>query len=309
MKKLIYSLATFVALSSCSNSGGSSSPAVPAKPLGDQLSEAQSANDFSASILPEKFTVIKANLSYEEQKEKYTVGCKVQGELSWDPYKIDPALHAGHVFKTKEGRSELLDYDNLQTLEKTIAQVEGQKIVAELNFLEGNFGGSSFTSVDQIFSRKPHITTTSIYKEGATDSDFSYVANYTPAALEYLQSHSGSDQYLSCSVSYDAGLSPNTVDKVNYLLDGHNVVAYVNRSSHSGEVTCSRRTSGSNSEGEKVSLGSGMEQRITITSNAFVDDYTINCGGTGIYSMEKIVLDSGKIVKSSVTKTLSAPLR
>jgi hypothetical protein len=308
MKKLIYSTVAVVALSACSNSG-SGGPSVPAKPLSEQLSEAQSATDFASTILPEKFTVIKSNLSYEEQKEKYTVGCKIQGEPSWDPYKIDPALRAGLLFTTKEVSSKLLERDTFQTVEKTIAQVEGQKIVAELNLLEVSFGDSLFTSIDQIFSRKPHITVSSTYKEGATDSDFSYVANYTPAALEYLQSHVAGDQYLSCSVSYETGISSNSVDKINYLLNGQNIVAYVSKNSHSGEVTCSKRTSGSNREEEKVNLGHGTDQSILITSNALINESTVNCGGAEVYRMDKIVLDSGKVIKSSVTKTLSAPLR
>ncbi len=309
MKKTIYSLIAILVISACSNNSGSGGPGVPAKPLEDQLSEAKSATDFTSTILPEKFTVVKADLSYEEQKEKYGIGCKTPGVPSWEPYKIDPGLRPGLMFTTKEGRSELLDRDTIQTVEKTVTQIEGQKIVTELNYLEVSFSGTVFSTIDQVFTRKPHITITSTYKEGATGSDFNVVANYTQSALEYIQNHSNDNLYLSCSVAYGTEVSSRSVDKINYLMNGQNVLAFLSRDSHSGEVTCSRKKSGSSNEEEKVSLGRGTEQSITISSNSLISDSTINCGGTELFRMDKIVLDSGKIVKSSVTKILSAPLR
>lgn len=309
MKKLTFTLIAMFALSSC-NSGGGGGSATPAKPLDEQLAEAKSATDFTASILPEKFTVLKANLSYEEQKEMYGVGCKTQGEPSWDPYKIDPSLHAGSTFKSKEGRSELLSLDTYQTLEKVIVSVEGQKVVTEVNFLDGSFAGTVFSSIDQIFTRKPHITTTSTYREGATDSDFSYVANYTQSALEYLQSVSSKDSYLSCSVSWDMSApNKNSTDKISYLLNGRQIVAFLKKSTQVGEVTCTKRYYNQDSKSEEIKLGAGRKETIEIVSNDVVSESTVSCGGNEIFSMRKTALDSGKIISSEVKKALESPSR
>lgn len=312
MKALIYSVSILFLLSSCSNGGGGG-PSTPAKPLKEQLADAQSATDFSAKILPEKFTVIKANLSYEEQKEKYAVGCKTPGMPSGEYNEFDPKLLAGHVFVVKQGRSELLDSDTFDTQEKKIALIDGRKLVTEINYLEVSLGTTLFSSIDQIFYAKPHMTLTVDYikdADGKPKMEYDFKGNYTPAALEYFQTHVGVDQYLSCSVSYESN-SPyvRTVDKVNYQLDGHVVVAFVEKTSHAGEVTCSKRTSGSDQETEKISLGHGTEERISFDSNEFIHEGILSCGGFQVYKIEKIVLDSGKVVKSDATKMLSAPLR
>jgi len=312
MKKLIYSVSILFLLSSCSN-GGSSGPSAPAKPLKEQLADAQSATDYSAKITPEKFTVIKANLSYDEQKEKYAVGCKKAGEPSWEETQIDPKLLVGHTFVDKQGRSALLETDTFDTQEKRIASVDGNRVVTEINFLEGSFGDSVFSSIDQIFSAKPHITLTVTYAQDANGKpqfETDYKGNYTPAALEYLQTRNGVQQYLSCSVSYEAS-SPyvHSTDKVSYQFDGHNVVAYVDKSSNSGEVKCSQRTAGTDKETESISLGHGTTEHIVITSNELIHQGLLGCGGVELYRMDKIVLDSGKVIKADVTKKSSGPLR
>lgn len=313
LKTFIYSVSILVLLSSCnSGGGGSSTPAkpLPAKPLSEQLEDAKSASDFSAKILPEKFTVVKANLSYEEEKERYTVGCKAQGEPSWQPYLIDPALRAGLVFKTQEGRSELLSTDTFQTLEKVIIQIEGQKIVTELNFLEGIFSGTIFTSIDQIFSRKPHITTTANYKEGATESDFSYVPNYTPEALQYFQQYPSSDSYLSCTISWSVDApSQYSTDKIMYPVNGRQIVGYLKKRSEAGEVVCTKKFYKNDTKSEEVKLGLGRSETIEVVSNEIVNEATTECGGKTVFRSEKVVLDSGKVIRVDVQKVLEAPLR
>lgn len=313
MKKLVYSVFVVLIMTACNSGGGG--PSVPAKSLEEQLQEAKSATDFSESILPDSFTVIKANLTYEEQKERYAMGCKTPGQPSWNGTQLDPNLIVGHTFKSVEGYSSLLEVDSKQTVERIVAGLNGSTIVTDMNFFEMTFTDPAFTSIDQIFVGKPHIKTTVTYKtvaDGQPDIEYSMVPNLTPAAREFWERESAANnKYLSCVVKSDIGNSyADSADKISYQLDGHSVTGFLVRSTYTGQIECSQQSSGSaNDQAPKVAMGSGRLERMVIYSNDLIYKDLLGCGGVEVFEMSRTVLDNGKIIKSNVTKLLAAPLR
>lgn len=313
MKKLICSVSLMALLLSCNSGGGGSS--APAKPLNEQLAEANSAMDFTATIKSNSFSMIKANLNYNEQKERYTLGCKTQGEPSWDQNKLDTRLDAGMIYRVQEGRSAIITTDYYQITEREIISVGLQKLVMGISIEIGSFTGTPFTSIDQVFISKPHITESVNFTtkpDGTIQSDYSYTANYTQSALEYLQSHPSENSYLSCSTSYDMNApSIHTVDKISYQMNGRPVLAYLVKESREGEISCGMRKYGDSGENDNdlIKMGTGRLERVEIYTNEIVHQGIMTCGGASVFRTEKIVLSSGKVVKTEVIKTLLAPNR
>lgn len=286
-----------------------------AKPLGEQLQEANSVTDFSQSVLPEKFTVIKGNLSYDEQKEMYTVGCKKQGEPGVGEAQFDSQLKPGQTFVTQHAFSEVLKSNTLFTIEKTITKINPLSLETEDNYLELSFGNIPFNSVDQIFQGKPHLLTTTTYtvnNTGGTIGQSDSKPNLTPAARQYFESNPTptDSNYVYCRVESDSASTQNSVDKINYQVNGQTVVAYLRRMTQVGEIVCTKEISGQyNQNAEKMKMGPGRSEYIDISTNELVQNEILNCGGADVFRMQKLTLDSGKVMRTYIEKTLSAPLR
>jgi hypothetical protein len=317
MKKIIYSLMVLACLSSCNSVSGSSGPA---KSPEQQMQEAASAKDFSATIVPNNFSVIKANLSYDEQKERYTIGCKTPGVSYPSLNVVDQSLMIGQLFKTERAGDRILSKGWFSAFEESVVTaIEDHKISIDSNYdrLEGFL--LPFTDINQIFTKKPHMKNEITILIGAsgdiTIGQSSVANNLSPAAKDFIQAHSqDSSSYVSCQVDdLNSKTTKSSVDKISYNLNGQSIVAYLERRIIEGEVFCSRyfETNGRQNDKPdlKVSMGHGRVESTTVSTNNLVKLGFENCGGSEIYRLSRTSLDSGKILDNYIQKTLSAPQR
>lgn len=306
MKTILYSVSVLFLLSSCGSGGDGKS--TPAKPFEDQVQEASAAADLTKTILPENSTLVKADLSYTEQSERFNVGCKVAGQAYNHNKKFDPKLAVGQVFQTRSGYTSLLENLTLQTESKQIIELSVLKVVSEINFLE--IGDSGFT-IDQIFLAKPHLKVTLGYVADVNgelnQTDHNVVANYSQAATDMLNNPAPQGYSTYCYIEQKSNQSQ--VDKIKYNLNGREVLAFRQTYNSYGDVICEKRLHGKNEPEVKVNMGLGRKEEMDIFSNEVVTDLIYYCGGTKVFEMEKITLDSGKVVSSHVDKLLAAPLR
>lgn len=307
MKTILYSVSILFLLSSCGSGGDGKS--TPAKRFEDQVLEAQPAADLTKTILPENSTLVKADLSYTEQSERFNVGCKVAGQAYSHNKKFDPKLSVGQVFQSRSGSDSLFESMNLQTESKQIVELSALKVVSEVNFLE--IGGGSF-AIDQIFIAKPHLKVTVGYSADInrelTQTDHDVVGNYSQAVKDQTQ-HSTSPQGYSTHCYIQQKSNQSQVDKIKYNLNGREVLAFRQTYNSYGDVICEKRLDGKNEPEAKVNMGLGRKEEMDIFSNEVVTDFIYYCGGTKVFEMERIILDSGKVVSSHVNKLLAAPLR
>ncbi len=315
MKSALYAFSVILVLTSC-NSGSSG----PAKSQEQILIEANSATDYSKQIEMNHFTIIKANLTADEEKERFRLGCKTPGSDSGSIDEIDRSLQVGQIFKEQNAGSRILGDSSFSVKEEIVTAIEPKKISFDENFEKLELEGMPFTSVDQIFSRKPHVKSELTYSiepnGGHTTTSKTTEFNFTEAASDFLKSRMPTkSSFLACHVEYDKDnyKSTRTIDKIFYNLNGKNVVGFLSKNKQVGNVVCEqyRETDGkTNSTPDfKVSMGHGQNEYNDLMTNDVVHPSFVQCGGEVIFRMSKISLDSGKILSVFVEKTLAAPER
>lgn len=324
---LATALSSVVAFSGCSNDEGKKGPT---KSQADILKEAASVTDYSTKITPANFTVIKADLSADEEKEMYDIGCVKPGELYGKSIdEMDNRFVIGQIFTRQSGYHELKRAPGNSTTEKKVIKVQAQSYDIENNILVFTPTGP-FQKIEDAFTQKPHYTDRMSYEIKHTDTSYyrsekseNLQNNYTQAAVNYIANiWKESYTYLDCSVDYknkDYKYS-SKLSKISYVFNGKTITAFLRKSITTGAMVCKQYTFKPNTNGSGVSLndmkpdfeaemGSGSEERIEITSNEAVNQGFYNCGGTELYSSRKTALDSGKILSTHADKMLTNPLR
>lgn len=115
------------------------------------------------------------------------------------------------------------------------------------------------------------------------------------------------------------GPEERRIDKINYNFDNQFIPAYLEQAKQiSKNIICrkffySGNQMDNNTPKPKpdvvVNMGPGVIERTEVKSNALLNKGFYDCGGVSVYYASKIVLDSGKMIQSSVTKVSKAPLR
>ena len=329
MFKVILLIAMSALIASC-QSDSNSKPITPEQALKmetDKLMSAPAATDFTKTLETDRIQIVKANLTYDEQKEMRTIGCKNVANGGWETdYKLDSELTVGQTFREETAHHNLLGNPNQSTTFTTVKEVRPDFTALEANFEALSLVGTPFTSVEQIFLQRPHNTMEKSYIfKGDEYPEVNYnmenwLNNFTAAAKEwirsdYLQNPTG----WSCRIQPgDAGYT-STVAKVMYNVMGRPTEAYMTESNTEGDVICEKRSRYNPESNEdpvyekeplaSVNLGKGKEIYKKVVSNKFVTDDLVSCGGEDLYRSTLVTLDTGKIISSSVDKTLAAPFR
>lgn len=324
---LATALSSVVIFSGCNNDGGKSGPV---KTQADLLKEASSASDYSTQIPMSSFTVIKRDLTYDEQKERYDVGCVTPGQQYGKSIEeMDNRFAAGQIFIEHGAFSSVKAKPYAAKTEKNILKVEPRSYNFEENYLEmAPFG--PFQTINDIFTQKPHMTNKENFtlKDGSLRSDREMLSsNLTQTAVNYIASNPGGvygNTFVSCSYDYkndgDKLKSTSRIDKVSYMLNNKTVTAYVQTSTTlTPNIICKQYTVKEAGGGTihlddlkpdfVADMGPGYSEMITVSSNEVVNEGFFKCGGSELYFSYKVGLDSGKVLSSSVKKILAAPLR
>jgi hypothetical protein len=298
-------------LTSCNNDSSG-----PKKTEAGVLQNVEGVKDQTFVVQPEAFTVTKANLSPEEKKERFNLGCKIQGENGASS-ELDSQLKIGQVFKSQYAVSQIQGSESEATTEITIKDIQPNKITSEANYEKLKISDFPFTTPDQVFSQKPHAIQILTYKL-RDDGGYEVMSqtplelmNMRPNVLDYVKTHNlDSKVGWNCYVDYSVD-SISSVDKIQYNLNGKIIVAYLLKNVRTGDVRCRKYNSSETSKDEEVnvSMGLGRSEDLTIYTNEIVSESFLECGGARIYSSIKTVLDTGKVVDSYAHKTLVAPER
>ena len=167
--KLMSLVFLVLVVSSC-NSGSSSSgtPQTPEQILQgqiDQLKTAPSATDYPAQIKPNAVTMVKEDITYEEQKEKYQYGCSKTdvNNPSKSVYEMDKDLKMGSQFKQEWAQSNILKSSSGSVSVKTITFLSATEVNSEINYESIFLTGFPFTSIGEIFNGTPHVTSSVKY--------------------------------------------------------------------------------------------------------------------------------------------------
>ena len=315
-------LLVFAQLAVSCNSGSSSSgtPLTPEQILQsqiDQLKNSPNISNFTELVKPNAITIVKENLNYEEEKEKYKYGCKTEGTDTSKPlYEIDKDLKLGSRFKEEWAQSNVLRSSSQSVSEKVITQLSKAEIISQVNYESIALFGLPFKSVDEIFSKRPHMISTVKYDftnpNNYPKSDQNVEVNLTTAAREAIaQANDSGRIYWSCSIDKSSE-SIFKVDSIRYLISGQPVLAQRMKISRSGPVVCFERKPNDpipDDKQKKITLGDGIDQIEQITSNEVVSSSITKCGGVLIYMTQSLKLNSGKMLSSWVNKIHEAPLR
>lgn len=329
MTKVLILIAISAWLTSC-QSDSNAKPITPEQALKfetEKILAAPAATDVTQTIKPDRIQVVKANLTYDEQKEMRTIGCKnlANGGYTTD-YQLDRELTVGSTFRTEGADHELLGRENNSSSVDTIKEIRPDFIATETNFEFLSFSGTPFTSMDQIFLQRPHYIFEKTYTFQGDDYPSvnfdagDYMKNFTAAAKDWLRADFlQNPTEWSCDIQYQDATYTSTVAKIAYNIMGRPTEAFLTDSTSASEVVCEKRDRVNFDNPEipdyqkeplaRVKLGPGKKVQKTIVSNKFISDGLVTCGGEELFRSSVLTLDSGKVINSSVDKTVEAPFR
>lgn len=285
-----------------------------------QLKNAPSVENYEASIKPDRFDVQQADLTYEQQKEKYKDGCKTPGSYE-SVHELDKSIVVGSEITKEFGVAQLLNQNTSSKTNTKVTLISTTQISTEINYEYIKIPGTPFSSVDQFFVSQPHMTQTTTfefdpngvnYPKSKNDSTM----NLTAEAQNWIAQNSPMPAFAwMCSVGWntDAITDTSKTDKGVYLIMGRLVTSYRTVTKRVGPVKCTRYStaSGDDNEAQKreIQMGQGTSTTVMIVSNEVGAENLIACGGNRLYYGSTTTLDNNKIVSSWAEKFTKLPLK
>lgn len=308
--KSILCVISSMALFSCNSGGGSSGPALSTE---DQLKGAN-VTDYSQIIRPPAFTVVKANLSYEEVDQFKKARCANPNGAS--PVIMDSQLAVGQKFRKEFGYAESRGESSSMLTEDTITSVDlnAKKYIFTTNYEKIQTSIFPGADVNAIFSQRPHLTNSievTTDANGNTTADQKNISmNLTPKAQELIANNSSSTS-MSCSVDYQEQNPNNTTTYSIVQMNFNNKVieALVRNSTRIGNVICEERIDNQSTK-TKYNLGLGQTTHSDVeTFDIVLNSSNYGCSGHSIYYASTTTLENGNVNSSFAQKILSAPVK
>ena len=333
MTKIAILILALVALNSCDS--GSSEKAKPQTDADlieqgkQKLAQAATVADVTKTVVPDRIQLVKANLSYDEQKEMRTIGCKITETGYSTDYQLDPETEAGDVFRNESVSDKLTGNNSYYRTVKTVKKIHSSYIYVENNHEVLDLNGTPFKSIDEVFTQKPHYISEISYSfKNEQYPDVKYdlgieksLPNLTPAAAAFLKNeYVQNPTEWDCSIDFNSNKkSSMATDKINYNFMGRPTEAFHIKSEMKGKVTCKLYKKWNPFSGDElkfdrkplveVDKGTGTMITNSVVSNKYRTTDLVSCGGEELYRSELLVLDTGEILRSSADKKLNAPIR
>jgi hypothetical protein len=273
----------------------------------EELIKSGEAQDLTLQVPSNEFTVLKDNLSWEEEKEIYDRGCKTKGEPQ-SIIKTDAYLYVGDIFESVYGFSRIMDKMGFGrfTSDLTIAEKDDFRVKTNSTYKE-IIGPRGRLNLSEIFYKTPHIIEESSINEQG-EVDYKAEVNIRELPEEMMPAEFN----WSCRVDFQNSLDGiYKVALVKYLFDGTDINAHLSHSKYEGMVFCEKHKSDvfPDKPLKSIEMGMGSYESVSVISNEVVPSGFNSCGGTYVYSSYIIRLDTGRVLDSYASKLIKAPVR
>jgi hypothetical protein len=267
MSLLIFAAAT-IAFAACSKKGSSSAS-----------TDAVAVQDMGTT--PAGLYAEVSKLSLEQEKERYTLGCKIVGSPG-AVAKTHPHLRVGDqiTYSFAQANQTAAIAVNIHS---RVAEISSDRIVEDSVIESGKNlpvpAGTNFKMVCSV-------------PNGKTGGE-------CKTEPELPQSQTGDS---ICYVKSNNSVAGRSVGSYT-TKSGAKIKVYRSQHTSTGDVYCQR-----NGQRNAVLVGQGSEETIELRSNEAIFDKFFYCGGATVFAAQRVTLSNGKVVFSSRMEVTDMPV-